>query len=246
MIVTDAHATVSPVRRTLRAAVTVALLAASPLVGCSTPLHTWDVHTAATPELAPFDRGALARDTVATLGLAAPAALQGFGPAMSQALASALAQASPPIRAIAAYQTLSRLNEQGLASEYGDLAAGFARSGILERERLQRIGAALSAPYALQPGLAEFAQIVGDKFEVMGWKLLKTRLTTLRLWLQLWDTRTGQLLWESSGEVTVAAQLLTQEASVSLEDIAQRLWSSMIQHDLLGGATSSRFLFGDR
>jgi hypothetical protein len=74
--------------------------------------------------------------------------------------------------------------------------------------------------------------------------LLKTRLTTLRLWLQLWDTRTGQLLWESSGEATVAAQLLTQEASVSLEDIAQRLWSSIIQDDLLGGATRSRFLFG--
>ena len=75
-------------------------------------------------------------------------------------------------------------------------------------------------------------------------KLLKTRLTTLRLWLQLWDTRTGQLLWESSGEGTVAAQLLTQEsAAVSLEDIAQRLWSRIIQDDLLGGATRSRVFF---
>jgi hypothetical protein len=43
--------------------------------------------------------------------------------------------------------------------------------------------------------------------------------------------------------VTVAAQLLSQESAVSLEDIAQRLWSSMIQDDLLGGVTRSRFLF---
>lgn len=137
---------------------------------------------------------------------------------------------------------MNRLNDQGLAVEYGDLVSGFARSGILERERLRRIGEGLGIPYVLQPGLAEFSQVVGDKFEAMGFKLLKTRLTTLRLWLQLWDTRTGQILWES-GEVTVAAQLLTQEsAAVSLEDIAQRLWLRMIQDDLLGGSTRSRFL----
>jgi hypothetical protein len=222
------------------------LLAAALLVGCGTPLHTWDVHTAATPRLTPFDRAALERETVAVLGLAAPAALQGFGPSVGHALTGVLSQASPPIRAIPAYQTLSRLNEQGLAAQYGDLVAGFARSGILERDLLQRIGVRLGASYVLQPGLAEFGQIVGDKFEVAGWKLLKTRLTTLRLWLQLWDARTGQLLWESSGEVTVAAQLLTQDAAVSLEDIAQRLWSSMIQDDLLGGATRSRFLLDSK
>ena len=139
---------------------------------------------------------------------------------------------------------MNRLNDQGLAVEYADLVSGFARSGILERERLRRIGEGLGIPYVLQPGLAEFTQVVGDKFEAMGFKLLKTRLTTLRLWLQLWDTRTGQILWESSGEITVATQLLTQEsAAVSLEDIAQRLWLRMIQDDLLGGRTRSRFLF---
>ena len=229
-----------------RAAALGLLFAAALLTGCSTPLHTWAVHTTATPRLTPFDSAGLTRDTVATFGLATPAALQGFGPGVGHALANALSQASPAIRAIPAYETLSRLNQRGLAAEYGDLVAGFARSGILERERLQRIGDALGAPYALQPGLAEFGQVIGDKFEIVGWKLLKTRLTTLRLWLQLWDTRTGQLLWESSGEVTVAAQLLTQEAAVPLEDIAQRLWSSMIQDDLLGGATRSRSLFDNR
>jgi len=85
---------------------------------------------------------------------------------------------------------------------------------------------------------------VADKFEFAGFKAVKTRLMTLRLWLQLWDTRTGQILWESSGEVTVAAQLLTKEsAAVSLEDIAQTLWSRIIQDGLLGEVTSSRFFF---
>jgi len=40
---------------------------------------------------------------------------------------------------------------------------------------------------------------------------------TLRLWLQLWDAQTGHLLWESTGEVTVAAAVVRQDSTVSLE-----------------------------
>lgn len=221
------------------------MLAAALLAGCGAPLHTWEVHTTSTPRSPFLDVAALARERVATFGVASPAALQGLGPALSHALTGALAQVSTSIWDMPTYEVVNRLNDRDLAAAYGDLLTGFARSGILDREPLRRIGAALDAPYVLQPGIAEFSQVLGDKFEVVGWKLLKTRLTTLRLWLQLWDTRTGQLLWEGSGEVTVAAQLLTQEASVSLEDIAQRLWSRMVDDDLLRGATRSRFLFSN-
>jgi hypothetical protein len=222
----------------------ILVLAAAFLTSCSTPLYTSVVHTTSTPRSPSLDTAALARGPVATLGLAAPAALQGFGPPLSNALSDALSKMSPPIRAIPAYETLNRLNDQGLAVEYGDLVSGFARSGILERERLRRIGEALGSPYVLQPGLAQFDQAVADKFEIAGFKAVKTRLMTLRLWLQLWDTRTGQILWESSGEATVAAQLVTKEsAAVSLEDLAQRLWLRIIQDGLLSEKTRSWFFF---
>jgi len=222
----------------------ILVLAAAFLTSCSTPLYTAVVHINSTPRSPSLDTAALAREPVAILGLAAPAALQGFGPALSQALNDALSEMSPPIRAIPTYETLNRLNNQGLAMEYGDLISGFARSGILDRERLRRIGEGLGSPYVLQPGIAQFEQAVADKFEIAGFKAIKTRLMTLRLWLQLWDTRTGQILWESSGEVTVAAQLLTKEsAAVSLENVAQRLWSRIIRDGLLGEGTGSRFGF---
>jgi hypothetical protein len=94
------------------------------------------------------------------------------------------------------------------------MLSGFARSGILERERLQRIGAALRSRYMLQPGLAEFNQVLTDKFEIASWKILRTRLSTLRLWLQVWDTQTGHILWESTGEVTVAAPVVSEESTL--------------------------------
>ena len=123
------------------------------------------------------------------------------------------------------------------------LIAGFGRGGILEREPLQRIGSALSSRYVLLPGLAEFNQVIIDRLSIYGWNFIQSRVTTLRLWLQLWDTQTGRIVWESAGEVTVATKLLRSEQTVPLDEIARKLWLRMIQDNLLEGKTGSRFFF---
>jgi len=41
----------------------------------------------------------------------------------------------------------------------------------------------------------------------------------------------------------VATELLRQESAVPLTEIARILWLRMIQDDLLGGKTRSRFFF---
>jgi hypothetical protein len=174
---------------------------------------------------------------VATFGVIAPAGLQGFNPFVSRALIVALAEASPPIQGIPTRETLNSLNEQGLAAEYADLISGFTRSGILERERLQRIGSALGSRHVLLPGLADFNQVLVDKFEVAGIKVVTNRVITLRLWLQLWDAQTGQIVWESTGEAIVASELLLPERIVPLDEIGQKLWLRMIQDNLLAEKT---------
>lgn len=135
------------------------------------------------------------------------------------------------------------LNQQGLATEYGTLIAGFGRGGILESKPLRRIGSALSSRYVLLPGLAEFNQVIIDRLSISGWNIIQSRVTTLRLWLQLWDTQTGKIIWESAGEATVATKLLRSEQTVALDEIARKLWLRMIQDNLLEGKTESRFFF---
>jgi len=134
---------------------------------------------------------------------------------------------------------MNKLNGQGLATEYGDLITGFTRSGILERERLQRIGSALGSGYALLPGLAEYNQVIIDRISIYGWNFIQSRVTTLRVWLQLWDIKMGQILWQSTGEITLATRLLRPERTVPLDEIARKVWLRMIQDGLLGGKTSS-------
>ena len=226
---------------------TAALLAISAVLfaSCSYPFHKVDVHTMSTPRPQSIDVAEVAREPVATLGIVTPPGLQGLSPSLSLALTVALSQASPPIRGIPTYETLNRLSEKGRATDYAEMISEFDRSGILDRDRLQRIGSALGSKYVLQPGLAEFSQTLTDRINIFGLKLLYTRVTSLRLWLRLWDTQTGQMLWESAGETTVATELLRQELAVPLTEIARILWLRMIQDDLLGGKTESRFFFSN-
>ena len=79
------------------------------------------------------------------------------------------------------------------------------------------------------PGLAQFDAEILDKFEAAGIKLLRNRVTTLRLWLQLWDSQTGHIVWESSGEVTTATVFLSPKQTVALEQTAKKLLVRMIQ-----------------
>jgi hypothetical protein len=217
-------------RRAAALAVSVTLLA-----GCISPLYTWDTHSASTPRS--LDVAELGREPVATLGLVAPPSLQGFAPALSHALVAALAETSPPIRGALPSDAVSALNEQGLASEYAELLAGFNRSGILDRDRLGRIGSALGCRYVLLPGLAAFDHVIVDRFEIWGFKMIRNRVAVLRLWLQLWDARTGRIVWQSAGEVTAASELVNVSRVIPLDELAQKLWRRMIQEDLLAKST---------
>ena len=202
-------------------------------VGCST-FYPPDVHVTAVPRPPAVDMNALACQPVLMFSVVAPPSIQGLGPTISYALVSVLLSGSPPIWAVPTTEMLNRLGDEGLGGEYGDMLSSFTRSGILAREPLRRIGVALRSRYALLPGLAEFGQTLTDKFEFEGLKLVRTRISTLRLWLQLWDTQTGHILWQSTGEVTLASHIARAQESVSLDELARILWSQMIVDELIG------------
>jgi hypothetical protein len=209
------------------------------LAGCDPP-YLSDTYATSTAKPKSFDTSELAHVPVAVLAFVAPGNLQGFSATLSHALSGALAEVTPPIQETPTDDVLNRLTDQGLAAEYADLRAGFARNGILDRHRLRRIGLALGSKYVLLPGIAQFDEEILDKFEAAGIKLLRNRVTTLRIWLQLWDTQSGHIVWESSGEVTVATVFLSPKQTVALEQIAKKLLVRMIQDGLLGSRTETQ------
>lgn len=226
----------------MRGHLRTAVLALSILVvlaGCD-PAYLSDIYATSTPKPKSFDTSELIHVPVAVLGFVAPGNLQGLSPTLSHALSAALAEVTPPIQEIPPDDALNRLTDQGLAAVYADLRAGFARNGILDRHRLREIGSGLGSKYVLQPGLAQFDEEILDKFEAAGIKLLRNRVTTLRIWLQLWDTQTGHIIWESSGEVTAASVFLSPRQTLALEKIANKLLVRMIQDGLLESRTETQ------
>ena len=67
-------------------------------------------------------------------------------------------------------------------------------------------------------------------------------MTTLRLWLQLWDLQTGHIVWELSGEVTTATVFLSARQTVALERIAKKLLVRMIQDGLIESKTETQLI----
>ena len=211
------------------------------LAGCDPP-YLSDTYATSTQKPESFDTSELARMPVVVLAFVAPGNLQGFSPTLSHALSGALAEVTPPVREIPTEETLNRLTDKGLATEYADLRTGFARNGMLDRQRLRRIGLGLGSRYVLLPGVAQFDEEILDKFEAAGIKLLRNRVTTLRLWLQLWDSQTGHIVWELSGEVTAATVFLSPKQTVALEQIAKKLLVRMIQDGLLELKTETQLI----
>ncbi|HEY7254925.1 MAG TPA: hypothetical protein VIG37_30865 [Methylomirabilota bacterium] len=223
-----------------RAVALVLASAAALAAGCGGPLHLADDHVTSAARIKALDIRALTCEPVTTFGVVAPGGIQGLTPTIAHALTTSLSRTKPPVRVVPMPETLSRLADNGLAGEYGDLLAGFARAGMLEGDRLKRIGGALGSRYVLQPGLAEFSQSLFDKFEFWGIKIVRTRIATLRLWLQIWEAPTGHLLWERTGELTTSVPVFQQDTTMSLDDMAQKLWALMLETDLFDGLPLSQ------
>lgn len=216
------------------------VVAISLLAACVSPLYVWDTHTTSTPRPRGLELAEVRARPVAVLPLVAPAALQGFSASLSHALIRTLPELSPPLRGLATQDVVNAVNAGGFAAEYADLLASFSRSGILERERLRRLGATLDCRYALLPGITAFDHSVLDRFEMAGLKLVRTRVLVLRLWLQLWDMGTGQLVWESAGEGVVAGELANTARVIPVDEVAEKIWKRMLEDGLLAGKLSSR------
>jgi hypothetical protein len=203
------------------------------LAGCVGPLQQWGEETTFQPKAASFDPSLLKREQVTVLSAVVGFGLEGYAHQVSRSLSNALTQTRVPITSLPVHAALNRINREGLASDYAVMVSDYAKTGILNRDGLQKIGRALRVGYIFQPSMASFSQFTSGRFSFFGMRLLQTRVTMLRLTLQLWDTRSGEIVWESSGEATLAGEDV-REFRIPFDEVARRLWSHMLDDLLIG------------
>jgi hypothetical protein len=211
------------------------------VTGCLGSIYGWQVRTTSTPLPPSFNPAILGQEPVAILGALAMPGLHGNEMPLDYLLEEVLKKVAPQVNVVSSRHSMSQINQQGLAADYTQMRMDAEQSYILNREALKKIGTSIGARYVFQPRLAAFAQAMTDRwtFPALGILVMQTRSADLRVSLQLWDAKTGELLWVSMAEGTLQSEAASRDY-VYFEDAARVALGSMIA-DFLNGKTASTY-----
>jgi hypothetical protein len=138
--------------------------------------------------------------------------------ALALIFTEALAQMYPDIHYISLAETLSAVNKAGLTDEYRQMYEHYRYTGIFKRSTLQKIGQVSGARYVVQLKLAGFEQGTEGRFGLLGWRIVDTKFAKIRLFVQVWDTAEGAIVWEATHEMNYAYDTI-QETNVTFRNI---------------------------
>jgi len=116
------------------------------------------------------------------------------------------------LRVVSLPTTLGAINRAGLASEYKQMFEDYRLTGIFNRETLLKISHATGARYLAQLKLGGFRQESKSRWGMLGVRMLETKTTFLRLYLQVWDGENGSIAWEGAQELSSAQESLQEDA----------------------------------
>jgi hypothetical protein len=220
---------------------TALLLTVAVMSGCSSSIYGWQVRTSSTTFAPSFDPATMTREPVAVFGALTMPGLRGNEVGLDFMLAEILNRVAPQIQIVRPQYSISQINQQGLAADYTQMRADAEQSHILAREPLRKLGTIIGARYVFQPRLAAFTQTMYDRWTFPGFGVVvsQTRQSNLRMSVQLWDTKTGELLWASMAEGTMQSEAFAKDP-VYLED-TMRVTLGSIVADFLNRKTASTY-----
>lgn len=124
-------------------------------------------------------------------------------------------------------EVLNRVNTAGLADVYASSLAMYDTSGIIPQSSIDLIGEAVEARYLAKISLANFEQSQVERFGIAGIRVLTTNSTRIRLFLEVWDSATGRIVWYANEELAIAADRATEE-DLSVRGASVRAISEMM------------------
>ena len=132
--------------------------------------------------------------------------------ALALAFTEELKQVRPDLRVVPLPETLGEINRAGLASEYRQMFEDYRLTGIFNRDTLQKVSHVTGVRYLAQLKLGGFRQESKNRWGALGIRMLETKTTTLRLYLQIWDGENGTVAWEGAQELTAAHESVLEDA----------------------------------
>lgn len=134
--------------------------------------------------------------------------------------ANTLARERPDIKVTTLPETLGAVNKAGLASEYNRMFQDYRETGIFNRASLNRVGKATRARYLVQLNLANFRQESRGRFSMLGFRVYQTSHANIRLFIQIWDSTNGSIVWEGVEELNLA-QETSKEKTITFTSVVE-------------------------
>ena len=151
-----------------------------------------------------------------------------FRSAVSDLLEEAFRVHRPDRKIIPTREVLSRINQTHLTRKYAEMLRTYEITGILDRDVLRALGRMMGIRYLLQPRLMHYTERTSVRLSAFGLALISTRETTVKVALQLWDAWTGAILWEGTGQGTVATEVM-RATPISFEEVARVACESVVK-----------------
>lgn len=135
----------------------------------------------------------------------------------------------PDLQVVPLPQTLSAVNRTGLTREYRQMFDDYRSAGIFDPESLRKIARVTGTRYLAQLKLGAFRQESRGRLGLLGLRVMETKTSTIRLFLQIWDSQDGSVAWEAAQESTVSHDSMAEEY-VSLKSIVQESARDLVAH----------------
>lgn len=150
--------------------------------------------------------------------------------ALALAFAEELGKRRPGIRIVPTPGILSAINAADLDQDYKRMYRDYLQTGILDGGVLKSIGAAGGVRYLVQLNLADFQSQSRGRFSILGLRFLETKIANLRVFMQIWDSETGRIVWEGGGELNYTYETVAERPVYFLQvarEAAERLYADL-------------------
>ena len=148
---------------------------------------------------------------------------------LALAFTAVLEKERPGLRILPLSETLSAVNNAGLANDYRRMFEDYRLTGLFDRDMLQKLSHVTGMRYLAQLKLVGFQQDSKDRWGILGLRVVETKITVMRLFLQIWDSRNGAVVWEGSEEMTLSHDS-TAEDAVTFKSAVEQSARKLISH----------------
>lgn len=193
--------------------ITVFFLLIIPLMpaGCATAppseaRYSWEFYSS--PDISP---GTFAGQSIAvlpTVGVEYDPAQEVYRETLAGSLYTALVKYSGGLHVLSLDVLKSSINKSALWEDVKLMYGEYQETGVLRKDILQKIGQAAGARYVILPRLLRFQSETFDRATIVGIAFLRTRQSSVDIHAQIWDTSTGEAVWEGASEGTIASEVV--------------------------------------